>query len=78
MPPERGAEPLLETYMDGGRIVKPLPSLHEVRERFQRDFFALDDRYKVLKNAPRYPVRLSRELRRLQRQVERDVQAVEL
>ena len=77
-PPVGGAEPLLETYMDGGTIVRPLASLHEMRERFQQDFVALDDRYKALKNAPRYPVRLSRELRRLQREVEREVQAGEL
>ncbi|MBI2855841.1 MAG: nicotinate phosphoribosyltransferase [Chloroflexi bacterium] len=77
-PPERSAEPLLETWIEGGRIAKPLPSLQHMRERFQRDFSALDDRYKVLKKAPHYPVRLSRALRRLQRQVKREVLAVEL
>ena len=76
--PEPGAEPLLETFMEDGKLVKPLPSLNEMRDRFQRDFAALDDRFKALKKAPRYPVRLSRDLRRLQQATEREVEAAEL
>ena len=70
--PEPGAEALLETFMEEGRLVAPLPSLQEIRDRFQRDFAALDDRFKALKKAPRYPVRLSRDLRRLQQALERE------
>jgi nicotinate phosphoribosyltransferase len=67
---ERGAEALLETFMEEGRIVRLLSSLQEVRERFLGDFAALDDRLKDLRNAPKYPVKLSRRLRRLQKTVD--------
>jgi nicotinate phosphoribosyltransferase len=76
--PEPGAEPLLESFMEDGRLVRPLPSLHELRGRFQGDFAALGDRFKALKNAPKYPVRLSRRLRTLQKTVEREAEAAEL
>jgi nicotinate phosphoribosyltransferase len=76
--PEPGAEALLESFMEKGRLVKPLPSLHEMRERFQGDFAALDDRFKCLRRANKYPVRLSRSLRRLQQATEREVEAAEL
>jgi nicotinate phosphoribosyltransferase len=70
--PEPDAEALLETFMEEGRLVAPLPPLQELRDRFERDFAALDDRFKALKKAPKYPVRLSRDLRRLQQALERE------
>ena len=76
--PEPSAEALLEAFMEEGRLVRPLPSLDELRERFQRDFFALDDRFKSLKKARKYPVKLSRDLRRLQDTMEREAQAAEV
>ena len=76
--PEPGAEALLETFMEEGSLVKPLPSLHEMRDRFQEDFTALDDRFKALKKASKYPVRLSLRLRRLQRTMEREAEAAEV
>ena len=76
--PEPGAEALLETFMEEGGLVKPLPSLGELRDRYQRDFAALDDRFKGLRRASKYPVKLSRNLRRLQRNMEREVEATEL
>ncbi len=68
-PPAPGAEPLLETFMEGGRLVRPLPAIEELRDRFRREFAALDDRYKAVRNPAKYPVRLSRRLRRLQREL---------
>lgn len=76
--PEPGAEALLQTFMEFGRLVTPLPSIRELRGRFQRDFAALDDRFKGLRKSRRYPVRLSRNLRRLQQKIERYVEATEL
>ena len=76
--PEPGSEALLEAFMEEGRVVKPLPTLQQMRDRFQADFAALDDRFKALKKAPKYPVRLSRDLRRLQQTTEREVEAAEL
>ena len=68
-PPAPGAEPLLEMFMEGGKLVKPLPAIEELRDRFRREFAALDDRYKAVRNPAKYPVRLSRRLRRLQREL---------
>ena len=66
-PPESGAEPLLETFMENGEMLAPPPAIEELRERFRIEFAALDDRFKVVKNPAKYPVRLSSRLRRLQR-----------
>ena len=66
-PPESGAEPLLETFMENGEMLAPPPAIEELRERFRIEFAALDDRFKVVKNPAKYPVRLSGRLRRLQR-----------
>ena len=77
-PPEPSAEALLETFMEEGRLAKSLPSLHEIRDRFQEDFTALDDRFKALKRANKYPVRLSSNLRRLQQQMEIEAGAAEV
>ena len=66
-PPESGAEPLLEIFMENGEMLTPPPAIEELRERFRIEFAALDDRFKVVKNPAKYPVRLSSRLRRLQR-----------
>ena len=68
-PPEAGAEPLLQTVMERGEPTSEPPSLPEARERFRDEFAALDDRYKRLSGAARYPVRLSRRLLRLRREL---------
>lgn len=66
-PPEFGSEPLLEIFMENGEMLAPPPAIEELRERFRIEFAALDDRFKVVKNPAKYPVRLSSRLRRLQR-----------
>ncbi len=68
--PEVG-EPILTRVMEGGRITPALPALEEVRQRFREEFACLPERYKVLRDAPAYPVRLSPGLRQLQERVER-------
>ncbi len=64
-PPVPGAEPLLQTVMERGEPISEPPPLSEARERFRDEFAALDDRHKRLSRPARYPVRLSRRLRRL-------------
>lgn len=71
-PPEPGAEPLLKTVMEAGRVVGEFPTLDELRGRFQEEFTTLDDGYKSLRSPARYPVKLSASLRRLQRKVGRE------
>jgi nicotinate phosphoribosyltransferase len=54
-----GGAPLLEKVMEGGRLLRPHPALAELRERFREAFGRLPEPYKALREAPRYPVRLS-------------------
>ena len=64
-PPAPGAEPLLQTVMEGGEPTLESPPLAESREQFREEFAALHERHKRLSRPVRYPVRLSRRLRRL-------------
>ena len=59
------ARPLLEPVMRDGRLLRPHPSLEEIRARFGKNFELLDDAYKALEGAPSYPVRLSAKLKAL-------------
>jgi nicotinate phosphoribosyltransferase len=58
-------EPLLIKVMERGKIVYELPSLEEIRKRALDNLIRLPDKYKRLKKAAKYPVRLSPKLRRL-------------
>ncbi|QWK11494.1 MAG: nicotinate phosphoribosyltransferase [Thermoflexus hugenholtzii] len=60
-----GGAPLLEKVMEGGRLLRPHPALAELRERFREAFGRLPEPYKALREAPRYPVRLSPSLEAL-------------
>jgi len=62
-----GASPLLLPVMEKGRSVGPRPTLKEIRKRFAENFSQLDERYKQLVDAERYPVALSERLMELQR-----------
>jgi nicotinate phosphoribosyltransferase len=59
-------KPLLETVMEGGRLLRPHPPLEEIRRRFQQNFADLPDPHKALKGPSPYPVEISRCLRALQ------------
>lgn len=63
---EKG-KPLLETMMKDGKILRPLPSLQVLRERFKINFSMLDEKYKSIHATLPYPVRLSRGLEELQK-----------
>jgi nicotinate phosphoribosyltransferase len=64
-----GGLPLLEEVMKDGRRTGPPTALEDVRMRFQEDFSDLDERFKVLKNPPRFPVNVSGKLERLTAEV---------
>ena len=68
-----GGLPLLEEVMKDGRRTGPQVTLEEVRKRFQDDFAALDGRFKVLNNPPRFPVAISGKLERLTSEVREKV-----
>ena len=59
--PEAG-EPLLEPVMEGGRRTSVSPSLEEIRRRAHEQAQSLPPKYRSLRGAPEYPVRVSREL----------------
>lgn len=72
-PPPSGARPLLEPVMVGGKLVRPMPSLSQIAERFRAAFAALPERHKALRNPAEYPVEVSPALQALTRRVEAEV-----
>jgi len=61
--------PLLELVMQGGRRLGPRPSLDEIRARATDNLQRLPERFKVLRDGPRYPVSISPALERLLEEV---------
>jgi nicotinate phosphoribosyltransferase len=58
--------PLLEPVMENGRIVRSLPELETIRNRFAENFAQLDDTYKQLESGAVYPVDVSERLQAIQ------------
>ena len=63
------AEGLMQAVMKNGKIIGRQPSLEEIRDRFNKNFNALDDSYKLLKNPAVYPVSISTQLQKLQEKI---------
>ena len=59
------AEPLLTKVMEKGKITYKLPSLNEIRAKASDSLSKLPSDYKLLTNAPTYPVELSQKLKDL-------------
>ena len=59
-------EPLLEKVMEDGKMLRPNPSLRTVRDRFNKNFSKLDEKYKSIHKIVTYPVKLSKGLQELQ------------
>jgi nicotinate phosphoribosyltransferase len=64
-----GADLLLETVMEGGRLVRPLPPLRAVRTHCAQAIRALPEAVRRLTGAARYPVTPSNALAERQRTV---------
>ncbi len=62
-------EPLLEKVMEEGQPIQPSPGLEEIRQRFLEELSHLDERYKLLRDPPRYSVELSPNLKDLSHRV---------
>jgi len=74
-----GGESLLKDFLKEGKVKLTLPSLEEIRRTFEFDFSRLPEKYKALgPQPPFYPVRLSPQLKRLQREVVNEVREKEL
>lgn len=67
------AEPLLKKVMEKGRVIRPYPSLGEIRDGFLAEFSRLDERIKAIHNPAQYRVEPSFQLRQLQETVERQI-----
>jgi nicotinate phosphoribosyltransferase len=72
-----GGEPLLVKVMEKGKMVYDFPSLDGIRKKALENLAKLPLKYKKLKGAPRYPVRLSPELRRLVKDLTEKVKKIE-
>jgi nicotinate phosphoribosyltransferase len=60
-------EPLLKKVMKKGKLIYDLPSLPVIRKYAKKALQKLPNKYKILKGAPEYPVRLSQTLENLTR-----------
>jgi len=67
--PENGT-PLLKPVMSQGKIIDDSPPLSEIQTQFKKNFSHLKEKYKSIQNdnkdKPRYPVRISQKLQKLQ------------
>ena len=63
----KGAVPLLETVMENGKCLYPHPPPETLRERFQKRFSQLHDQHKSLQEPIPYPVKISDQLKQLQK-----------
>ena len=65
-----GGQPLLQTVMEAGRIVGPLPALPEIRERFRQELGQLSDSHRAIRDPELYSVQLSPGLLGLKKRLE--------
>jgi nicotinate phosphoribosyltransferase len=63
--PFDGGEALLETVMEGGKVIGRRPALKEIRDRFRAEFGLLDEKIKEVRAPATYPVEISPGLARL-------------
>jgi nicotinate phosphoribosyltransferase len=70
-------EPLLIKVVEKGEIVYDLPSLEGIRKRALENLSKIPPKYRKLKSAPRYPVRLSVGLKRLTTDLTEKVKKIE-
>lgn len=71
-------EPLLRWVMKNGQRQQPTEPLPVIRERFLKEFAALDEDYKAITEPDLYPVELGSGLQKLQQQVVARVKEKEL
>jgi nicotinate phosphoribosyltransferase len=58
-------DPLLQKIMEKGELTYTLPTLKEIREMAAENVSKLPRQFKVLTNAPAYPVAVSQKLQHL-------------
>jgi len=70
-------EALLVKVMEKGEMVYSLPTLEEIRERALENLSKLPEKYKKLRNAPRYAVVLSPRLKKMLKELTNELRKVE-
>lgn len=76
--PAPGGESLLETVVEGGRVVRPAESLGTIRSRFEAERTALPLRYRSIRASAAYPVVIGPGLKDLEEATVRAVVSKEL
>lgn len=71
-------EPLLVKVMENGKLTQKLPTLNEIRAKATENLSELPDKYKILTNAPTYPVELSKNLASLVETLKRQLTIKEI
>jgi nicotinate phosphoribosyltransferase len=69
---------LLVKVIEKGKIVYDLPKVEEIKERTLKNLSQLPERYKKLKNAPKYPVLLSPKLKKLTIKLKRKIKKTQI
>jgi nicotinate phosphoribosyltransferase len=62
-------DPLLETVIENGQLVRPPESLESIRERFKQEWESLPQPYRALDAKAKYPVRISKALADLEERI---------
>jgi nicotinate phosphoribosyltransferase len=70
-------EPLLQKVMEKGKMLRNQPSLEEIRKTVLDSLSRLPNRFKRLRNAPKYPVTLSPELKRIRTTLTEQLREIE-
>jgi len=70
---KRPGEPLIELVMQGGRRLRPPPSLDAIRERAKRELSRLPESLRSLTPGSSYPVQVAEDLQELAAEVDRRV-----
>lgn len=70
---ELEGEPLLRTFMRGGKRTGAPEALNAVRSRFKEEFGKLPEAYKSIEDPPVFPVDVSERLRNLQKRVKQNI-----
>src|SRR5271157_1207265 len=71
---DQGGEPLIQPVMQGGRRLRPAPSLDDIQRRAKRELERLPEALRRLEPGTTYPVEVADELVQLAAEVDRRVQ----
>jgi nicotinate phosphoribosyltransferase len=66
-----GGEPLIQLVMQGGRRLRPSPSLDEIRRHAKRELERLPEPLRQIEPGAVYPVEIADELKKLAAEVDR-------